>query len=131
MLLKAGMSTKQAVCYNLLSSVLCLVGMIVGVLLGSAPAATSWVFASAAGIFIYIALVDMVSISEIFSRIIPVKQINFIFIYLQIPELSSSHSAEGGSRWQFIWQALGLSMGLGIMLLIAAYEHDLKHIFDD
>ncbi|XP_020286129.1 zinc transporter foi-like isoform X6 [Pseudomyrmex gracilis] len=106
-LLKAGMSTKQAVCYNLLSSVLCLVGMIVGVLLGSAPAATSWVFASAAGIFIYIALVDM------------------------IPELSSSHSAEGGSRWQFTWQALGLSAGLGIMLLIAAYEHDLKHIFDD
>lgn len=106
-LLKAGMSTKQAVFYNLLSSVLCLFGMIFGVLLGNTPAATSWVFAAAAGIFIYIALVDM------------------------IPELSSSHSAESGSRWQFIWQGLGLFTGLGIMLLIAAYEHDLKHIFNN
>ncbi|XP_071638405.1 zinc transporter foi isoform X1 [Temnothorax longispinosus] len=106
-LLKAGMSTKQAVFYNLLSSVLCVLGMIGGILLGSAPDATSWIFAVAAGIFIYIALVDMV------------------------PELTSSHSAESGSRLQCIWQTLGLSTGLGIMLLIAAYEHDLKHIFDN
>ncbi|XP_011880537.1 PREDICTED: zinc transporter foi-like isoform X3 [Vollenhovia emeryi] len=105
-LLKAGMSIKQAVFYNLLSSLLCLAGMIGGVLLGNTPDATSWIFAVAAGIFIYIALVDMV------------------------PELSSSHSAESGSRLQCIWQTLGLSTGLGIMLLIAAYEHDLKHIFD-
>ncbi|KAL0131637.1 hypothetical protein PUN28_002882 [Cardiocondyla obscurior] len=106
-LLKAGMSTKQAVFYNILSSVLCLLGMIGGILLGNTPDATSWVFAVAAGIFIYIALVDM------------------------IPELSSSHSAGSGSRLQCIWQTLGLSTGLGIMLLIAAYEHDLKHIFDN
>ncbi|XP_072760446.1 zinc transporter foi isoform X4 [Anoplolepis gracilipes] len=106
-LLRAGMSTKQAVFYNVLSSVLCLFGMIFGVLLGSTPATTSWIFAAAAGIFIYIALVDM------------------------IPELSSSHSAESGPRWQCIWQGLGLLTGLGIMLLIAAYEHDLKHIFDN
>ncbi|KMQ88794.1 zinc transporter foi [Lasius niger] len=106
-LLRAGMSTQQAVFYNVISSVLCLLGMIFGILLGSTPAATSWIFAAAAGIFIYIALVDM------------------------IPELSSSHSAESGSLWQCIWQGLGLSTGLGIMLLIAAYEHDLKHIFDN
>ncbi|XP_032672948.1 zinc transporter foi-like isoform X2 [Odontomachus brunneus] len=106
-LLKAGMSAKQAVFYNLLSSVLCFFGMIAGVLLGSTPATTSWVFAAAAGIFIYIALVDM------------------------IPELSSNHSAEHGSRWQSILQSLGLVTGLGIMLLIALYEHDLKHIFSD
>ncbi|KAK2577006.1 hypothetical protein KPH14_011968 [Odynerus spinipes] len=106
-LLKAGMSAKQAVFYNLLSSVLCLFGMVVGVLLGSTPAATSWIFAAAAGMFIYIALVDM------------------------IPELSSSHSAERGAHWQCILQALGLALGLGIMLVIALYEHDLKHIFDN
>lgn len=59
-LLKAGMSLRQAVFYNMLSSVLCLFGMIFGVLLGSTPAASSWIFAAAAGMFIYIALVDMV-----------------------------------------------------------------------
>ncbi|XP_015116641.1 zinc transporter foi [Diachasma alloeum] len=106
-LLKAGMSAKQAVFYNLLSSVLCLFGMIFGVLLGAQPATTSWVFAAAAGMFIYIALVDM------------------------IPELSSGHTAEGGSNWQCILQGLGLLTGLGIMLVIALYEHDLQHIFSD
>ncbi|KAI4498084.1 hypothetical protein M0802_006908 [Mischocyttarus mexicanus] len=106
-LLKAGMSAKQAVFYNLLSSVLCLFGMVVGVLLGSTPAATSWIFSIAAGMFIYIALVDM------------------------IPELSSSHSAERSSHWQCLLQALGLSLGLGIMLIIALYEHNLKNIFND
>lgn len=59
-LLKAGMSAKQAVFYNLLSSILCLFGMVFGVLLGATPAASSWMFAAAAGMFIYIALVDMV-----------------------------------------------------------------------
>ncbi|XP_015183219.1 PREDICTED: zinc transporter foi-like [Polistes dominula] len=106
-LLKAGMSAKQAVFYNLLSSVLCLFGMILGVLLGSTPAATSWIFSIAAGMFIYIALVDM------------------------IPELSSSHSAERSSHWQCLLQALGLSLGLGIMLVIALYEHNLKNIFNN
>ncbi|XP_011312191.1 zinc transporter foi-like [Fopius arisanus] len=106
-LLKAGMSAKQAVFYNLLSSVLCLFGMIFGVLLGAQPASTSWVFAAAAGMFIYIALVDM------------------------IPELSSGHTAEGGSNWQCVLQGLGLITGLGIMLVIALYEHDLQNIFSD
>ncbi|XP_046747138.1 zinc transporter foi isoform X2 [Diprion similis] len=106
-LLKAGMSAKQAVFYNLLSSVLCLFGMVLGILLGADPSATSWIFAAAAGMFIYIALVDM------------------------IPELTSSHSAEGGSQWQCVLQAMGLASGLGIMLIIALYEHDLKQIFHD
>ena len=60
-LLKSGMTAKQAIFYNLLSSVLCLFGMVFGVLLGSTPEASSWMFAAAAGMFIYIALVDMVS----------------------------------------------------------------------
>jgi zinc transporter 10 len=59
-LLKAGMSAKQAVFYNLLSSILCLFGMVLGVFLGESETATVWVFAAAAGMFLYIALVDMV-----------------------------------------------------------------------
>jgi solute carrier family 39 (zinc transporter), member 10 len=34
--------------------------MCVGILIGDAPEMTQWVFAVAAGLFIYIALVDMV-----------------------------------------------------------------------
>ncbi|KAL1132665.1 hypothetical protein AAG570_010617, partial [Ranatra chinensis] len=104
-LLKAGMSAKQAVFYNLLSSVLCLFGMCLGVVLGHSETTTLWVFSAAAGMFLYIALVDM------------------------IPELTSSHSTEGGSLVQGVLQLTGLVTGISIMLLIAVYEQDLKVAF--
>ncbi|CAD0206657.1 unnamed protein product [Chrysodeixis includens] len=103
-LLKAGMSVKRAVCYNILSSGLCLLGMVCGVLAGHAPSATRWLFAAAAGMFLYIALVDM------------------------MPELSTSHSKEG-TFCQCVLQLMGLATGIGIMLVIALYEQDLKNLF--
>lgn len=60
-LLKAGMTARQAIFYNMLSSLLCLFGMILGIVLGNNDSASSWIFACAAGMFLYIALVDMVS----------------------------------------------------------------------
>ena len=60
-LLKAGMSTKQALTYNVVSSVLCLFGMIAGILVGNISNASYWVFCATAGLFLYISLVDMVS----------------------------------------------------------------------
>ena len=62
MLLSAGMSGKQALVYNCVSSVLCLVGMCVGVGMSNLVSATPWIFMAIAGMFIYIALVDMVSL---------------------------------------------------------------------
>ncbi|RZF46129.1 hypothetical protein LSTR_LSTR012989 [Laodelphax striatellus] len=106
-LLKAGMSAKEAVFYNLLSSILCFVGMCLGVWLGNNEETTQWVFSAAAGMFLYIALVDM------------------------IPELTSSHTKELGSLCQCLLQFAGLSCGVFIMLLIALYERDLKTVFND
>ncbi|KAF5297903.1 hypothetical protein FQA39_LY11888 [Lamprigera yunnana] len=106
MLLKAGMSIKQALFYNFLSSILCLMGNICGVWLGTTESASSWVFAVAAGSFIYIALVDM------------------------LPELSSSHEEEGILN-QCVLQLSGLIVGFAIMTCIALYEQDLKHIFHE
>ncbi|KAH9640609.1 hypothetical protein HF086_000553 [Spodoptera exigua] len=103
-LLKAGMSVRRAVAYNVLSSGLCLLGMVCGVLAGHAPSATRWLFAAAAGMFLYIALVDM------------------------MPELSTSHSKEG-TLCQCVLQLMGLATGIGIMLVIALYEEDLKTLF--
>merc|ERR1712238_107010 len=60
MLLKAGMSVKQAVCYNILSSILAFVGMIIGRFLGDLPNLTPWIFMATAGVFLYVALVDMI-----------------------------------------------------------------------
>jgi solute carrier family 39 (zinc transporter), member 10 len=69
-LLQAGMSAKEAICYNLLSSLLCFVGMLIGITLGHSPAAAEWIFAIAAGTFLYIALVDMVIKNQINSFVV-------------------------------------------------------------
>lgn len=58
-LLNAGMSMRQAVTYNFLSACTCYIGMAVGILLGEVQA-SSYIFALAGGMFLYISLVDMV-----------------------------------------------------------------------
>jgi len=60
MLLNAGMSAKQALVYNCVSSLLCMMGMVFGVAIGNISSATLWIFALIAGLFLYVALVDMV-----------------------------------------------------------------------
>lgn len=61
-LLKAGMSVKQAIVYNLLSALMAYVGMMIGTAVGQyTENVTSWIFAITAGMFLYVALVDMVS----------------------------------------------------------------------
>lgn len=59
-LLKAGMTIKQAMICNLISSFLCLLGVLVGLAIGSAHNTAPWIFAATGGMFLYIALVDMV-----------------------------------------------------------------------
>lgn len=62
MLLKAGMSVKQAIFYNLLSALMAYVGMVIGTAVGQyTHNVTNWIFAITAGMFLYVALVDMVS----------------------------------------------------------------------
>lgn len=61
MLLRAGMSPKQAIIYNCLSSILCFIGMLIGVAIGNLEGASLWIFSIVGGMFLYIALVDMVS----------------------------------------------------------------------
>ena len=59
-LLNSGMSVPQAVFFNLLSAVSCYFGLVFGILLGSNFAPNA-IFAIAGGMFLYIALADMVS----------------------------------------------------------------------
>ncbi|BHF66021.1 hypothetical protein SprV_0200903500 [Sparganum proliferum] len=101
-LLRTGMRIKEALFFNVVSSVLCLVGMFVGIGVGNIEAAATWIFALTAGTFIYIALVDM------------------------LPELNTVEVKPGRSRMlQLLIQNLGLITGAGIMFLIAFFEEDL------
>ncbi|XP_061647629.1 zinc transporter ZIP10 isoform X2 [Phyllopteryx taeniolatus] len=106
-LLKAGMSVKQAIVYNLLSALMAYVGMLIGTAVGQyTHSVTSWIFAVTAGMFLYVALVDM------------------------LPELLHGDS-EVHKRCQlghFILQNLGMLTGFGIMLLIAIFED--RIVFD-
>lgn len=60
-LLNAGMTMKQAVAYNFLSATTCYLGLVLGIVLGEFTQNSTAIFALAAGMFLYIALVDMVS----------------------------------------------------------------------
>ncbi|KAJ3592481.1 hypothetical protein NHX12_007608 [Muraenolepis orangiensis] len=106
-LLKAGMSVKQAIAYNLLSALMAYVGMAIGTAVGQyAHNVTSWIFAVTAGMFLYVALVDM------------------------LPEMLHGDSEEH-KRCQlghFLLQNLGLLTGFILMLLIAIFEDQI--VFD-
>jgi zinc transporter 10 len=58
---RAGVSMKTAVIFNIVSSIFCFIGVIVGVLVGGIQKLNSWSFLFIAGTFIYISLVDIVS----------------------------------------------------------------------
>ncbi|KAG7233891.1 hypothetical protein INR49_006453 [Caranx melampygus] len=106
-LLKAGMTVKQAIVYNLLSALMAYVGMMIGTVVGQyTHNVTNWIFAITAGMFLYVALVDM------------------------LPEMLHGDS-EDHKRCQlghFILQNLGMLTGFGIMLLIAIFED--RIVFD-
>uniref|UniRef100_A0A8D3EAY9 Metal cation symporter ZIP14 n=1 Tax=Scophthalmus maximus TaxID=52904 RepID=A0A8D3EAY9_SCOMX len=58
-LLNAGMSIQQALFFNFLSACCCYLGMCFGILAGNSFS-PNWIFALAGGMFLYIALADMV-----------------------------------------------------------------------
>ncbi|NXS63809.1 S39AA protein, partial [Brachypteracias leptosomus] len=102
-LLKAGMTVKQAIVYNLLSAMMAYIGMLIGTAVGQyANNITLWIFAVTAGMFLYVALVDM------------------------LPEMlhGDGDNEEHGycPVGQFLLQNLGLLLGFAIMLVIALYE---------
>lgn len=106
-LLRAGMTVKQAIIYNCVSSVLGFGGMLIGVLVGNFGSAPLWIFACIGGVFIYIAFVDM------------------------LPELTALGTKKGENPFfHLILQLCGLVVGSGIMFLIAIFEHDLMNLLE-
>ena len=61
MLLSAGMSVKMALLANFFSACSCYLGLVIGIVIGQQSDVRLWIFAIAGGMFIYVALVDMVS----------------------------------------------------------------------
>ena len=58
---KNGVSIKRAVLFNIVSSILCYIGVVIGLFIGSIEIFSQFSFLFIAGTFIYISLVDIVS----------------------------------------------------------------------
>ncbi|XP_047187930.1 zinc transporter ZIP6 isoform X2 [Scophthalmus maximus] len=104
-LLKAGMTVRQAILYNVLSAMMAYLGMVTGILIGHyAENISMWIFALTAGLFMYVALVDMV------------------------PEMLHNDAGDHGFSHCgfFLLQNAGILLGFCIMLLIAIFEHKIQ-----
>ncbi|XP_072927393.1 zinc transporter ZIP10-like isoform X1 [Hemitrygon akajei] len=100
-LMKAGVKMRQAVKFNLVSAVLSYLGMVLGIAAGQyTDNVTPWIFASTAGMFLYVALVDM------------------------LPEIlhGQSNTRQYSYLTHFVRQNLGFLLGAGVMLCIALFE---------
>jgi len=106
-LLKSGMSMKQAIISNFLASCPCYLGLITGILLGELKGINNYIFAVAGGMFLYIALVDM------------------------LPELNStleeiSKKSIKSSVNVFILQNIGILTGIFSLFVFAKYQHNIE-----
>lgn len=104
-LLQSGMSVKQALFYNIVSSVLSFIGTYIGLWLGNFSLATQWIYAITAGSFIYIALADL------------------------IPEMNKTCTSGLVDITHIFLQLCGILIGGAIMCMIAIFEENLHHIF--
>lgn len=82
-------------------------GMVLGVLLGNIPTAAPWIYSLTAGVFIYLALVDLLA---------------------ELP--MNNGEGLGRALKMMVLQAAGMLVGALIMLAIAIYEHDLQLLLE-
>lgn len=61
---------KMALLANLLSAMSCYLGLVIGIVVGENADVRFWIFAIAAGVFLYVALVDMVNLLNCVSLLL-------------------------------------------------------------
>ena len=100
-LIASGMSVKQAVGYNFLSACTCYLGMVLGIVFGDIG--PTYIFALAGGMFLYIALVDMMG--ELTAAV----------------EVASKVSIKH-TLWILLLQNIGILIGVLLLFLLAKYS---------
>ncbi|XP_053564074.1 zinc transporter ZIP5 isoform X2 [Bombina bombina] len=98
-MLQAGVPVRRVLCFSLMSAFLSYLGMVIGVLASQSSAqVTPWIFAITAGIFLYVALVDM------------------------LPQMLHRGDSDPGHGKDCIIHSLGFLLGGAIMLCIALFQ---------
>ena len=98
-LLKEGLSIQRGLMFNAISALICLIGTAFGVALGNNESFDQMIFALAAGMFLYVSLVDM------------------------LPQISSVDTSPGENMFcHLIIRCSGMLSGTGIMICVAMLE---------
>jgi len=100
LLLSQGMSARKAIFYNIVSSIFAALGLLVGLLLGSHEGLSSWLLSATVGVFLYVALVSMMT------------------------------ELRGGGLAGICLNTAGMLGGAVLLLAIGLYEQDLILLFD-
>lgn len=79
---RAGVSLKRALVFNAVSGIMCMFGVLVGLLIGGFQLLTSWAFLFIAGTFLYISLVDMVRVFKLIYLFYSLLYYRFLVFYL-------------------------------------------------
>ena len=104
--LNAGMSTKMALIVNVISGATVWIGIVIGLLLGENEEATCYIFAIAAGVFLYVGLGGL---------------------FPEMGECSETLQEKGVNPWKTLAIELaGLSTGLLMMILLCAFSDDIE-----
>ena len=102
-LLKSGLSMKKALLLNFLSALTAFIGLYVGLAVSTDQVVRQWIFAVTAGLFLYIALVDM------------------------LPELINGHVGSNSAKiCGIIYNNVGFITGTLILFLLSVYEEKIK-----
>ncbi|XP_069131675.1 metal cation symporter ZIP8-like [Argopecten irradians] len=101
-LLHTGMTIKRALVLNFLAAVTIYLGLVIGIVVGENTDANTYVFAFSGGLFIYIALADMIPEMN--------KQAKFAAV--------ASHD---GPLTVFFHQNIGLLLGFAIVIFLVTY----------
>lgn len=79
-LVASGMSRTRALLFNFLSSLTAFIGLYIGVSVSTDDIVRQWIFAVTAGLFLYIALADMVSIRKKYLSLVNNAQTPLLFM---------------------------------------------------
>ena len=131
-LIKSGLHWGTALIFNFLSSLTAIIGFFIGVAISSnSSQANGWILSLAAGLFLYIALTDLVS--EMIQKI-QTHKCTYLFFFLQLPELIHGGDyvklTKTGWRWslRFFLTNLGFFIAFVVLLVLALYEEELNEL---
>lgn len=130
-LLHAGLTVKHALLLNLASALTAFIGLYVALAVGVGEEGEAWILAVATGLFLYVALCDMVRMVESLCRGGKLsgggRSPNWLLNWGSIsPQLPAMMNVQDRRPWLlFLLHNVGLLGGWTVLLLLSLYEDNI------